>query len=176
MTSVGYRQDFAITNDVPYFPLISKLWSMFCEYFQQNDSVLTRQNFQAWALGDFHDQAWGQKFSSGAMHIYMGENLFSIWSYNIGDAFKSIQLSFDIYRVSYHHLVHDIHQIICGLHNLCKFQWAITSCLTYGMPATLWWLMWHQISYSNTLQLPSEPWCTPPYVMTISHCLEGGSH
>ena len=42
MTSIGYRQDFAITNDALYFPLISKLWSMFFEYFQQNDCVITR--------------------------------------------------------------------------------------------------------------------------------------
>ena len=32
--------------------------------------------------------------------------------------FKNIQLSFDIYRVSNHHLVHDIHQMIGGQHNL----------------------------------------------------------
>ena len=48
-----------------------------------NRSVRTRQNFQARALGDFHDRvlsaarAWGHKFSSEAMHVYMGENRFS---------------------------------------------------------------------------------------------------
>ena len=97
-------------------------------------SARTRQNFQAQALGDFHDRvssaarAWGHKFSSEAMHVYMGENSFSLWSYHV---FNSIQLSFDIYRVSNHHLIHDIHQMIGGLHNLYKFQWAITSCLSY---------------------------------------------
>ena len=73
-------------------------------------SVRTRQNFQARALGDFHDRvssaarAWGHKFSSEAMHVYMGENMFSLWNYYIGTVFKSIQLSIDIYRVSNHHL------------------------------------------------------------------------
>ena len=76
-------------------------------------------------------RAWGHKFSSEAMHVYMGEKRFSLWSYHIGTVFKSIQLSFDIYRFSNHHLVHDIHQMIGGLHNLFKFQWAITSCLSY---------------------------------------------
>ena len=102
-------------------------------------SVRTRQNFQARALGAFHGRvssvarAWGHKFSSEAMHVYMGKNRFSLWSYHIGTVFKSIQLSLDIYRVSNHHLVlvHDIHQMIGGLHNLYKFQWAITSCLSY---------------------------------------------
>ena len=98
-------------------------------------SVRNRQKFQARALGDFHDRvssaarAWGHKFPSEAMHVYMGENMFSLWHYHSGTVFKSIQLSFDIYRVSNHHLVHDIHQMIGGLHNLYKFQWAITSCL-----------------------------------------------
>ena len=97
----------------------------------------TRQNFQARALGAFHGRvssaarAWGHKFSSEAMHVYMGENRFSLWSYHIGTVFKSIQLSFYIYRVSNHHLVYDIHQMISELHNLYKFQWAITSCLFY---------------------------------------------
>ena len=100
-------------------------------------SVRTRQNFQARALGAFHGRvsstarAWGHKFSSEAMHVYMGENRFSLWSYHIGTVFKSIQPSFDIYWVSNHHLVLDIHQMIGGLHNLYKFQWAITSCLSY---------------------------------------------
>ena len=94
---------------------------------------------------------------------------------------KSIQLSFDIYRVSNHLLVHDIHQIIGGLHNLFKFQWAITSCLSYveywrehqehqDMPAALWWLMWH----SNTLHPPSESCSSSVSVMIMSHCSEGG--
>ena len=100
-------------------------------------SVRTRQNFQALALGAFHGRvssaarAWGHKFSSETMHVYMDENSFSLWSYHIGTVFKSIQLSFDIYRVSNHHLIYDIHQMIGGLHNLFKFQWAITSCLSY---------------------------------------------
>ena len=77
-------------------------------------SVRTRQNFQARALGDFHDRvlsaarAWGHKFSSEAMHVYMGENRFSLWSYHIGTVFKRRQLSFDIYKVSNHHFIHDI--------------------------------------------------------------------
>ena len=100
-------------------------------------SVRTRQNFQARALGDFHDRvssaarAWGHKFSSEAMHVYMGENRFSLWSYHIGTVFKRSQLSFDIYKVSNHHLIHDIHQMTSGLPNLYKFQWAITSSLSY---------------------------------------------
>ena len=100
-------------------------------------SVRTRQNFQAWALGDFHDRvlsaarAWGHKFSSEAMHVYMGENRFSLWSYHIGTVFKRSQLSFDIYKVSNHHFIHDIHQMTSGLPNLYKFQWAITSSLSY---------------------------------------------
>ena len=75
-------------------------------------SVRTRQNFQARALGDFHDRvlstarAWGHKFSSEAMHVYMGENRFSLWSYHIGTVFKRSQLSFDIYKVSNHHFIH----------------------------------------------------------------------
>ena len=87
-------------------------------------SVRTRQNFEARALGDFHDRvssaarAWGHEFSSEAMHVYMGENRFSLWSYHIDTVFKSIQLSCDICRVSNHHLVHDIHQMVGGLHNL----------------------------------------------------------
>ena len=95
------------------------------------------RNFQARALGAFHGRvsstarAWGHKFSSEAMHVYMGENRFSLWSYHIGTVFKSIQLSFDIHRVSNHHSVYDIHQVIGGLHNLFKFKWAITSCLSY---------------------------------------------
>ena len=93
-------------------------------------SVRTKQNFQARVLGDFHDRvssaarAWGHKFSSEALHVYMGENRFSLWSCPIGTVFKSIQLSFDIYRVSNHHLVHDIHQMVGGLHNLYTFQWS----------------------------------------------------
>ena len=73
-------------------------------------SVRTRQNFQARAPGAFHGRvssaarAWGHKFLSEAMHVYMGENRLSLWSYHIGTVFKSIQLSFDIYRVSNHHL------------------------------------------------------------------------
>ena len=106
-------------------------------YYTIITSVRTRQNFQAWALGDFHDrvssaaQAWGHKFSSEAKHVYMGENRFSLWSYHIGTVFKSIQLSINIYRVFNHHLVLDIHQMISGLHNLYTFQWAIKSCLSY---------------------------------------------
>ena len=98
-------------------------------------SVRTRQNFQARALGDFHDRvssaarAWGYKFSSKAMHVYTGENRFILWSYHFGTVFKSIQLSINIYRVCNHHLVLDIHQMIGGLHNLYTFQWAIKSCL-----------------------------------------------
>ena len=101
------------------------------------NSVRTRQNFQARALGDFHDRvssaarAWGHKFSSEAIHVYMGKNGSSIWSNHIGTVFKSIQLSFDIYGVSNHHLVHDIHQMVGGQHNLYKFQWSITSGLSY---------------------------------------------
>ena len=100
-------------------------------------SVRTRQNFQARALGDFHDRvssaarAWGHEFSSEAMHVYMGKIRFSLWSYHIDTVFKSIQLSCDICWVSNHHLVHDIHQMVGGLHNLYKFQWPITSCLSY---------------------------------------------
>ena len=101
-------------------------------------SVRTRQNFQARALGDFHDpvssaaRAWGHKLSSEAMHVYTGENRFSLWSYHFGTVFKSIQLSINIYRVCNHHLVLDIHQMmIGGLHNLYTFQWAIKSCLSY---------------------------------------------
>ena len=90
-------------------------------------SVQARQNFQARALGDFHDQvssvarAWSHKFSSEAMHVYMGGSRFSLWIYHFGIVFKIIQLSFDMYRVS--NPVHDIHQMIGGLHNLYKFQW-----------------------------------------------------
>ena len=64
-------------------------------------------------------------------NVYMHENRFSLWSSHIGTVFKSIQLSFDIYRVSHHHLVLDIHQMISGLHHKYKFQWAVTSCLSY---------------------------------------------
>ena len=113
------------------------------------------------------DRAWGQKFSSEAMHVYIGEK--------IGSPIEVIILT---YWVSNHHLVHNIHQIIGGLHNLCKFQWAITSCLSYvdcwrenikTCRATLLWLMWH----SNNLQLPSKS-CSPnPYVMIMSHWSEG---
>ena len=148
-------------------------------------SVRTRQNFQARALGNFHDwvlsaaRAWGHKFSSEAMHVYMGENRFSLWSYHIGTVFKRSQLSFDIYKVSNHHFIHDIHQMTSGLPNLYKFQWAITSSLSYieywpennkTVLAALWWLMWH----SNTLQLPSESCSSSPCVMIMSHCSEGG--
>ena len=101
------------------------LWKTTCLERPHNlSSVRTRQNFQARALGDFHRRvssaawAWGHKFSSEAMQVYMGENRFTLWSYHIGTVFKSIQLSFDIYRVSNHHLVHDIHQMVGGLHNL----------------------------------------------------------
>ena len=100
-------------------------------------SVRTRQNFQARALGDFHDRvssaarAWGNTFSSEAMHVYTGENRFSLWSYHIGTVFKSIQLSINIYRVCNHHLLLDIHQMTGGIHNLYTFQWAIKSCLSY---------------------------------------------
>ena len=109
-------------------------YNLIIEWHICNSSVRT---FQARALGAFHGRvsstarAWGHKFSSEAMHVYMGENRFSLWSYHIGTVFKSIQPSFDIYRVSNHHLVHDIHQMIGGLHNLYKFQWAITSCFSY---------------------------------------------
>ena len=65
------------------------------------------------------------------MFVYMGEKRFPLWSYHIGTVLKRIQLSFDIYRVSNHQLVHDIHQMVGGLHNLYKFQWSITSCLSY---------------------------------------------
>ena len=108
-----------------------------CLLIREFTSVRTRQNFQARALGDFHDRvlsatrAWGHKFSSEAMHVYMGENRFSLWSYHIGTVFKRSQLSFDIYKVSNHHLIHDIHQMTSGLPNLYKFQWAITSSLSY---------------------------------------------
>ena len=76
-------------------------------------------------------RAWGHKFSSEAMHVYMGENKFSLWSYHIGTVFKRSQLSLDIYKVSNHHIIHDIHQMTSGLPNLYKFQWAITSSLSY---------------------------------------------
>ena len=136
-------------------------------------SVRTRQNFQAPARGDFHDRvlsaarAWGHKFSSEAMHVYMGENRFSLWSYHIGTVFKRSQLSFDIYKVSNHHFIHDIHQMTSAQPNLYKFQWAITSSLSYveywpenikTVLAALWLLMWH----SNTLQLPSESCSSSP--------------
>ena len=104
---------------------------------QAASSVRTRQNFQARALGEFHDRvssaarAWGHEFSSEAMHVYMGKIRFSLWSYHIDTVFKSIQLSCDICWVSNHHLVHDIHQMVGGLHNLYKFQWPIISCLSY---------------------------------------------
>ena len=88
-----------------------KIKTNWLDLSDMDTSVRTRQNFQARALGDFHGRvsntarAWGHKFSSEAMHVYMGENKFSICSYHIGTVFKSIQLSFDIYRVSNDHLV-----------------------------------------------------------------------
>ena len=100
---------------------------------------------------------------------------------HIGTVFKRSQLSFDIYKVSNHHFIHDIHQMTSGLPNLYKFQWAITSSLSYveywpennkTVLAALWWLMWH----SNTLQLPSESCSSSPCVMIMSHCSEGGFH
>ena len=135
-------------------------------------SVRTRQNFQARALGDFHDRVLSAARA-------WGENRFSLWSYHIGTVFKRSQLSFDIYKVSNHHFIHDIHQMTSGLPNLYKFQWAITSSLSYieywpennkTVLAALWWLMWH----SNTLQLPSESCSSSPCVMIMSHCSEGG--
>ena len=146
-------------------------------------SVQTRQNFQARALVDFHDRvssmarAWGHKFSSEAMHVYMGENRFSLWSYHFGIVFKIIQLSFDMYRVSNHHLVHDIHQMIGGLHNLYKFQWAITSCLSY----VKYWPENIKTAVANvTLQYPAAPLSqscsSSPCVMIMSYCSEGGFH
>ena len=145
------------------------------------------QNFQARSLGDFHDRvlsaAWacGQKFSSEAMHVYMGKNMFSLWSYHIGTVFKSIKLSFHIYSLSNHHLVHDIHQTITpwttqfiqqismSRHILHFLRW-ILAWEHQNIPAALWWLMWH----SNTLQLPSKSCSSPPYVMIMSRCSEGG--
>ena len=128
-------------------------------------SVRTRQNFQARALGAFHGRvssaarAWGHTFSSEAMHVYMGENRFSLWSYHIGTVFESIQLSFDIYRVSNHHLVYDIHQMIGGLHNLFKFQWAITSCLSYVeyWPENIWTYACRLVVANLTFQYPASP-------------------
>ena len=164
---------------------VEKLWISWTNKKCIIDSVRTRQNFQARALGDFHDRvlsaarAWGHKFSSEAMHVYMGENRFSLWSYHIGTVFKRSQLSFDIYKVSNHHFIHDIHQMTSGLPNLYKFQWAITSSLSYvefwpenikTVLAALWRLMWH----CNTLQLPSESCSSSPCVMIMSHCSEGG--
>ena len=128
----------------------------------------------------FMTEFWA-RLELGAIHfhVYMGENRFSLWSYHIGTVFKRRQLSFDIYKVSNHHFIHDIHQMTSGLPNLYKFQWAITSSLSYVeyWPETnktvlvaLWWLMWH----SNTLQLPSESCSSSPCVMIMSHCSEGG--
>ena len=87
--------------------LIKVLWqnrvaSSNMNIFTVTSSVWTQQNFRAHAA-----RAWDQKISSEAMHVYMGENRPSLWSCHIGDAFKSIELSFDIYKVSNHHLVHD---------------------------------------------------------------------
>ena len=56
---------------------------------------------------------WGQKLSSEAMHVYKCENRFSLWSYHIGTVFKSIQLSFDIYKVSNHHQCWKLSQKSC---------------------------------------------------------------
>ena len=93
------------------------------------------------------------------MFTIMGENRFSLLSYHIGNVFSSIQLSFDIYRVSNRH---DIHQMIGGLHNLYKFQWAITSCLSYytsniGLrtPRHACHLVFANMTFQY-LQLPSE--------------------
>ena len=47
-------------------------------------------------------RAWGQKILSVAMFTWA-----KIGSHHIGDAFISIQLSFDIYSISNHHLVVD---------------------------------------------------------------------
>ena len=101
-------------------------------------SVRTRQNFQARALGDFHDRvlsaarAWGHKFSSEAMHVYMGENRFSLWSYHIGTVFKRSQLSFDIYKVSNHHFIHDIHQMTSQQDSACRL---VVANVTFQYPA-----------------------------------------
>ena len=122
-------------------------------------SVRTRQNFQARALVDFHDRvlsaarAWGHKFSSDAMHVYMGENRFSLWSYHIGTVFKRSQLSFDIYKVSNHHFIHDIHQMTSWLPYLYKFQWAITSSLSY----VEYWPENHLVVANVTFQYPAAP-------------------
>ena len=73
--------------------------------------------------------------------------------------------------------VYDIQQILSRLHNLYKFQWTITSCLSnikycpeWPHLVTLWWQMWRQISCSNVLQFPSK--CH--YDKLMSQCLEGG--
>ena len=118
---------------------------------------------------------------SEAMHVYMGENSFFLWSYHIGGAFKSTQLLFDNYRFFNHHLIHDIQQIMGGLYNLHKFQWAITSCFFYVE-------YWPEnikpclppcgglcdIQISHTQQLPSESCSSPPYVKMTSHCSDRG--
>ena len=55
-----------------------------CSGSRVNTSVWTGQNFQSRALIHFHDRvsstarAWGQNFSFEAMHVYMGENRFSL--------------------------------------------------------------------------------------------------
>ena len=110
-------------------------------------SVRTPQNYQARALGNFHDQVliaartWSQKFSSEAMHVLMGENRFSLSSYHIAGVFKIIQLSIDIYRVSNHHLIHDIHKIImqsCTKPSICGLScYEIKSCSALG-PINYW--------------------------------------
>ena len=145
--------------------------------------VRPRQNFQAHALGDFDDRVssvartWGQKIVFEAMHVCMGENTFSLWSYHFGSAYKSIQLPFDICKVSNHHLVHDIQQILGRLHHLHRFQWTITPCHSYveywplgGLNVTSGQLFQYVPAVSlRILQFPSNCNNNVPY------CLEGAS-
>ena len=78
------RSYIGLTKDILYLTSASRV---LC-------SAWTWQNFQARALSDFHDwvscaaQTFGQKISSEAMLVYMGENRLSLWSYHIGGAFS----------------------------------------------------------------------------------------
>ena len=135
-----------------------------------NISGRTQQNFQARVRGYFQHwfsgtaPAWYQKIlPEGMIHVYKGENGFSVGCNQIGSASKSRQIIFHTYKVFNHHLIHEIQQ---NLSRLCRFYifcWTIAPCLcnfkNWPQNSTMIYLLpcgLCQIGCSNTLQLPQS--------------------
>ena len=141
------------------------------------DSVHTRQNFQARALGDFHDRvssaarAWGHKFlpwNHACLHGQKQVLLLKLSYWHL-QGFKPPLSSWYVWYPSNDRWNTQFMQISMS-HDILPFLCRILAWEHQDRTVALWWLMLH----SNTLQPPSESCCSSPCVMVRSHCSEGG--